>query len=945
MSATARRLWRAIDERELDTWVAAEFPAALPLLGEPGRREVLRAMAASLVLAGLGGCGDGSVEVLPYVEQPPEIVPGVARFFATAVIFEGYAQPVLAETHEGRPTKLEGNPQHPASGGATDAFTQAAILQLYDPDRSAAPLRDGRPASWPEVERAMFELAGKLDEHRGGGFRILTGDLTSPTMIRQLEALRRRWPEMVVHGFEPIGDGWRRAGLRAAFGRALDRQLALAEATTIVTLDDDILGPGPAQVAHMRGWAAARRAGYGRIFAAECTPGLTGTAAGARLAAAPSRIPVLASALAQRCGVAADELAPSPHEGAWIDAAFRALDAARGQGLLTIGSRHPPGLHALVHRINEALGNAGKTVRYIEPIAYRAAPFERLAAEIGEGHVETLLVLGANPVYAAPGRLGFAERLARVPTLLHAGLYVDETGARAQWHMPLAHDLEGWGDARAVDGTATILQPVIRPFLNVRTGPEILALVGGEIGASPRTIVEATWRDRFGDALETRWRQSLHDGFVAETSAAPVAAQARVGTGFVAPESEGIEIVFAPDPTIWDGRFANLAWLQELPKPLSKLTWDNVVALSPETARSLGAELGDMVRIEHGGRAIEGPAWPEPGQPDGVATLFLGYGRRLAGRVGDAIGYDGFALRDPESPWLLAGASLARTGERHRLATTQMHGSLDGFDLVRRVAARDAAVTGGNEKHHASLYEGWPASDPAWGMVIDLDLCVGCNACVVACQAENNVPPVGKSQVEMGREMHWLRIDRYYAGPADAPETYFQPVPCMHCQKAPCEIGCPVHATVHGPEGLNEMVYNRCIGTRTCSSYCPYKVRRFNWYDYTRDVAPSIEAQRNPDVTVRGRGVMEKCSYCIQRINGARIAAQKEGRAIRDGEVVTACQAACPSGAIVFGNLADAASAVAEAAASPRNYTLLNELDTRPRTTYLARVSAGEDEA
>jgi molybdopterin-containing oxidoreductase family iron-sulfur binding subunit len=942
MSATDRRLWRGLDERELEAWVAAEFPGALPLLAEPTRREVMRAMAASLALAGLAGCGEGAEEAIPYVEQPPEEVPGAARYFATAIIFEGYAQPVLAETHEGRPTKLEGNPEHAASGGATDAFTQAAILQLYDPDRSAAPLKGGRPAAWTEVERAALELATSLERNGGAGFRILTGDVTSPTLSRQLDALQRRWPQMRVHSFEPVGAGARRDGLREAFGRALELQLRLADAEAIVTFDDDLLGPGPAQVRRVRDWAAARRTGRGRVFAAECTPGLTGTAAAARLAVAPARIPMLVAALARRCGVVAPEVTPTAPESAWIEAAARALEAASGAGLVTIGTRHAPGLHALVHRLNDALGHSGRSARYTEALTYPAAPLTALAEEMAAGKVETLLVLGVNPAYTAAGAIRFPEHLRRVGTIIHAGLYADETAALAHWHLPLAHDLESWSDARAEDGTVTILQPVIRPFLSVRTAHEILALLGGEVGAAPRAIVEATWRERFGDAFETHWRRSLHDGFVAGT-AAPAIAVRPVAAGPVAiPKSTGIEIVFAPDPTVWDGRFANLAWLQELPKPLSKLTWDNVVSLSPGTARALNVGAGDIVHLAAGGRVLEGPAWLLPGQPDGVATVYLGYGRRRAGRVGDAIGYDAFALQDPSSPFLIDGARLSRTAGNRRLATTQMHGSMEGFDFVRRVGARDAAVKGAKERHDASLYAGWPTGDPAWGMVIDLDLCVGCNACVIACQAENNVPPVGKSQVEMGREMHWLRIDRYYAGPEEAPETYFQPVPCMHCEKAPCELGCPVHATVHGPEGLNEMVYNRCIGTRTCSSYCPYKVRRFNWFDFTRDVAPSIEAQRNPDVTVRGRGVMEKCTYCIQRLNEARIAAHKENRPIRDGEVVTACQQACPSSAIVFGNLADAASAAAKAKASPRNYSLLGELDTRPRTTYLARVAPGE---
>ena len=633
-------------------------------------------------------------------------------------------------------------------------------------------------------------------------------------------------------------------------------------------------------------------------------------------------------------------------ELAWAKRAGKSLAAGRGRSLLTVGGTAPAAIHALALQVNRALGNVGKTCEIAPSLEFVAGPgetFVDLVRDIEGRRVSALFVLGANPVYAAPGDIDFAKIYAKVPVRVHAGLHVDETAAVSNWHVPLPHALEDWSDARSPDGLATIIQPVVQPLYDSRSIHSLVAALTSDAAPSALALVRQTWGGQLAD--DAAWANALKTGFVETAAPAPPAiAPAATSASHLEPRPGEVEIVIRPDPTIHDGSFANNGWLQELPKPLFKTTWENVVAVSPSLAAELAIDSGDVVRVASGGRAIEGPAWVLAGQPGRVVTLFLGYGRTRGGRIGTGIGYDAYRLRTVASPWSTIG-TVKPTGGHVELATTQDHHLLDaeGANLVRTVTPAHPSAAIESDREQDSFYKPWPEDKPAWGMVIDLDRCIGCNACVTACQAENNVPVVGKDQVHRGREMHWLRVDRYYAGEPDDPQTYFQPVPCMHCEQAPCEMGCPVHATVHSPEGLNLMVYNRCIGTRTCSSYCPYKVRRFNWFDYTSDAPRPTEAQRNPDVTVRGRGVMEKCTYCIQRIEGATVQADIENRPVRDGEVMTACQQACPAKAISFGNLADTDSEVRSSASSTRNYALLAELGTRPRTTYLARNRVGDE--
>jgi len=908
------------DDRHID----AEFPALADLL-RTDRRTVLKLMAASMALAGLPGCGPAPDTVAARGRGVPGHTPGEPLFFATSLTLDGYGTGVLVRSDEGHPTKIEGNPLHPASLGATDAFTQAEVLTFHDPDRSRTARLDGQPQPAHRLDRALAEVAAELAGRRGEGLRILTGPTSSPSLAALLAELTERLPGARWHQHAPLGPDHARDGARLVFGEALETRHDLGRARVIVTLDADILGPGPHQVAYARGFAAGRGepdAGMNRLYAVESTPGATGARADRRLALPPSVIAAFAHRLAIRLGIAEGEAEGDPR----IDAMAADLRAA-GSGALVVAGRHLPAeTHALVHAINHALGAVGTTVHHTAPVLAgpwdAPASLEALVADMAAGAVSHLLILDSNPAYTAPGDLGFANLLAKVPFTLHLGLWADETAALCRWHAPMAHALESWGDARAWDGTVGLVQPVAVPQHGRRTAQEVVAALAGRPGTAQDLV-----RERFaGD--DAAWRQALHDGVVPGTALPSRAVAPAPDWRPVPPPNAGggLEVVFAPDPSVWDGRFANNAWLQELPKPLSKIVWDNAILLAPATAERLGLENGDVADLTLGRRTLRGPVWTLPGHAPDTLTLPLGHGRWSAGRVGTAVGFDAYRVRRSAAPWLEAGATLRATGERAALATTQRHATMAGREIVRTAPPPP-------QEPPPSIYPDYAYEGHAWGMAVDLNACIGCNACVTACQAENNVPVVGREEVARGREMHWLRVDRYFEGD----RTLFQPMLCMHCEKAPCEVVCPVNATVHDGEGLNVMVYNRCIGTRYCSNNCPYKVRRFNWFDYAQDDPVPAEAA-NSEVSVRVRGVMEKCTYCTQRIAAARIRAKLENRPIADGEVVTACQQACPSGAIVFGDVNDPDSAVSRRKRSPRNYALLGELNTRPRTTYLARV-------
>lgn len=946
---TSPKQWTSIEELAGDAAfaerIAAEFPAAASF-PPTARRDFLKIMAASFALAGLTGCEKSPfVAGIPYVDQPEAALPGVPRHYATAVRLDGYAQPVLATTHDGRPTKLDGLPGHPATQGRSDVFMQAAVLQLYDPDRAQGPTRAGEPVTWTDIGAMFSEQRRDWQKDGGTRLRLLLSQTTSPTLTRQIEEFQSQFPAARLHVHDTSGERERIASAVAAYGRPLDLHYQLDACSVVVGFDDDFLGPGPRQLLNAIRWAQARRRGDVpgiRLHCAESIPAATGAVASHRLRAAPSRLPHLVETLAARLGIAdASAVDLSEEERRWLARAVAAINAAKGRALVA-GLGAGPLAARRVAQINDAIGASGRTLTFTPPVAglgVAAASLDELVADMNAGQVDALLILDADPAYTAPGALDFASALSKVKTSLHIGLYRDETGRRCTWQLPLAHDLEGWSDARAVDGTATIIQPVITSFYDVRSQHQILAMMLGRDEEADAPVKE-TWRDAFGDSFDAQWKKALRDGFVAGS---PAQVQAKPVSGPAEPAppvADGSDIVFRLDPTVWDGRYANLGWLQELPKPLTTLTWGNVIAVSPAWARDVAVENGDVLEVDIDGRKISGPAWIMPGQADNTIGLWLGHGREDAGRVGNGVGYNAYAVRPATAPWTTKG-SVRKLDRRESLAITQLHHRMEGFDFVREVSAASPSLPA--PPTQPSLYPPQPSAKNAWGMVIDIDSCIGCNACVAACTAENNVAVVGKTMVEMGREMHWLRIARYYAGDVENPRSYFQPVPCMQCEDAPCEMGCPVHATTHSPEGINQMVYNRCIGTRTCSSYCPYKVRRFNYLDYRNTPEAPAEPVRNPDVTVRSRGVMEKCTYCTQRIQAAHVAADKDNRDLRDGDVVTACQAACPTRAIVFGDINDPDSEVSKLRRSGRHYALLEKLGTRPRTTYLARWNDGPD--
>jgi MoCo/4Fe-4S cofactor protein with predicted Tat translocation signal len=969
--APGRTMWKSLDEltgtAEFRIWLEREFPEQASEWDDPeGRRNFMKMMGASLALAGLTACTRQPTEtIVPYVKAPEELIPGRPLFYATAVTHGGFAKGVLVESHMGRPTKVEGNPEHPASLGATDVFGQAEILGLYDPDRSQTLKLRGEVHPWSTFVEAMRAAVAEHKPTRGAGIRILTETVTSPTLAAQIDALRQELPDLRWHVYEPVGREQTRAGAVLAFGEPLDVQYQLDAADVVLTLDADFMTAGAADLALIRAFTTRRRvpasATMNRLYAVESTPTITGASADHRLPLKPSEIEGFARAVAAALDMPVQAEKAPTRRAAWIAAVAKDLRVHAGRSVVMAGEAQPPAVHALAHAINERLGNVGSTVSYTKPVDAVGEPLRPLVDDMNAGKVSLLLILGGNPVYTAPADLEFAKALEQVPTRVHLGLYDDETAALCHWHVPAAHVFETWSDARAFDGTVTIQQPLIAPLYGGKSPLEVLATLGARPQRSAHDVVRDQWRSRWPEAeFDKAWRRALHDGAIPDTTEPPRVVTVRPESiaGAAPKASEGLELIFRPDPTIHDGRYANNGWLQELPKPLTKLTWDNAALLSPATANARQLTTGDVVRLKYDGKTVEAPVYVMPGHSDDAVTIHLGYGRTRAGRVGDGAGFSAYALRTSDRPWFGAGLQIEKTGGRARLALTQDHwsmgdpgGSVEDRALVRVIKVRDYEEHPGNHapgthvphepKPEDSLYPPIKYDGHAWGMAIDLNSCVGCNACVIACQSENNIPVVGKDQVAKGREMHWLRVDRYFSGdPAhsDSIDVNFAPVPCMHCETAPCEVVCPVAATVHSDEGLNDMVYNRCVGTKYCSNNCPYKVRRFNFFLYQDFETPSLKLLRNPDVTVRSRGVMEKCTYCVQRINSARITAKNENRGIKDGDIQTACQQVCPAQAITFGDVNDLNSVVARNKAEPRNYGMLSDLNTRPRTTYLAAL-------
>ncbi|HSC63504.1 MAG TPA: 4Fe-4S dicluster domain-containing protein [Caldimonas sp.] len=925
------------------------------------RRRAMQLMAASLALGGSACTRSPRQRIYPYVDMPEAGTAGVPIYYASAFVRDGHAHGVLVGTREGRPIKVEGNPLHPSSLGATDVFAQASVLELWDPDRAQAVRErlgtDGGPSpaaatsTWPAFEAAWQQREERHLRNGGSGLRVLTRTVTSPSLHAQLDRLRERFAAMRWHRHDPVAPLAEREGSRLAFGRPVQLLWHLERARFVLALDADPFSHGPGSVRAARDWAAQRTAAAGpaRALAIETTPGLFGARADERLPLPPAAIEAILARIAARLYgdlPAAAAAQPMPEGAARFEQrVFEQLRQNGADSLVIVGPSLSAPTHALVHLLNQRLGAFGRTLDAIEPPDRdeTAGSLTELTEAIDAGAVDTLLILGGNPAYDAPGNIAFAAALARVPLSIHLSLHANETSRLCRWQLPTTHDFEQWSDALGHDGSATLIQPAIAPLYDGRSAHELLALVAADDVRDGHALLRRHWRASGaapkGD-FDAFWRDSLGRGVVRDSAPPALSlppAQVPVPATAANPPSGELAAVFVADPSASDGRFANNGWLQELPRPFTKLTWDNALHLAPATAAALGLATGDIVRAVASGRAVEAPVWVQAGHAEGAATLPLGYGRTGAGRVGDGIGFDAYRLR------LDVGGAvsirLEKTGRRHDFAVTQRELDQHGRRLARTV--RRGEGIGHEDAGHPSLYPAVAYPTHAWGMVIDLDACIGCNACTIACQAENNIPVVGAEEVVRGRHMHWIRVDRY---DDDDAGSLFQPVPCMHCENAPCEVVCPVGATVHDSEGLNVQVYNRCIGTRFCSNNCPYKVRRFNFLQYADRETETLKAGRNPDVTVRQRGVMEKCTYCLQRLSRARILSEESGRPIADGDVVSACQAVCPTQAIRFGDLNDANADVVRAKASPRHYAMLGELNTRPRTTYLARVVAAKEE-
>jgi len=995
------KIYKGLDHFEapevFEPLAADEFPDRESLKALP-RRDVLKLMGGAAVLAGLVGCRyQPARKIVPFVQQPEGAVAGVRKQYASAMVKDGYSVSLLIDQIDGRPIRIDGNPLHGSTLGSVDSKLSAEILNLYDPDRMKNPEFRGDPTSWNDalikLEEAMNATAG------GSGIAVLSETVNSPTLARMAKAFEVKYPSAKWYQYEPVNSDAARAGSRMALGESRVAVYDFTSADVLVSIDADALHEGPYSIRYSRDVAGRRNPNgeMSRIYAFESQPTTLGLAADHRIRVKPSETLALVQAIASSLGVpgASSATLPSTVEKKVLDAAVADLRAAGPRAVLVAGAHLPAQIHAAVIAINLFLGGgANQAVRYTldpQPLAVdQDQNLSDLMTAINANQVSTLLILGGNPVYTTPGDVKFADALAKVKLKAHLTSHPCETSKLVDYALPAAHFLEAWGDGVAFDGSYTVTQPLIEPLYEGRTAIEI---IGKFVGASAdaHELVKETAKG-LGD-----WNELLASGFAPYAKpSGPVAVTANLMSSLAPIQSNGIELLILPDPMIGDGRNSNNMWLQETPNPITNLTWDNALLLSQKTADALGIVApsekksiagtpyygkADMVTVTAGAQTLEVPVWVNLGQADDVAILHMGYGRTHAGDFGTKHseekggGFDANQLRTAANPVWLSGVTLKKSPNEYVLANTQHHNTIDykKEDRDREIyktatladfkAGHPFGEHGG--AHHGadrdydefgagteiSMFPGTdfknnPKDNYQWAMTIDLSLCTGCNACVTACQAENNIATVGKQQVLRGREMHWIRVDRYYKGTGDTldkdnPPIIVQPVTCMHCEQAPCEPVCPVAATVHSAEGLNQMVYNRCIGTRYCSNNCPYKVRRFNFFHFSQraDNVPVLKMLQNPDVTVRYRGVMEKCTYCVQRINHSRITAKKEDRLIKDGEVQTACQVACPSGAILFGDMRKPENAVTKSRAESRNYLMLEELNTRPRTSYLARVT------
>jgi MoCo/4Fe-4S cofactor protein with predicted Tat translocation signal len=987
---TGKKYWRSVDEladtpgfREM---VQREFPAQAAEWVDPvSRRGFLKVMSASLALAGLSGCTKQPDEpIYPYVKEPEDLVLGRPVYFATAMPFNTGAIPLLVKSDAYRPIKLDGNPEHPVNHGTSDPLSQGSLLDLYDPDRSQRILYRGETRQFAAFQAVFRAMLADKKSSGGAGLYILSDTVTSPTLAAQWKAAQQAYPNAKWMQWDPVNRDSAYSASKTAFGDYYDAQYRLAGADVILSLDSDFLSgithPGFLKLA--ADYVSRRKlldssVTMNRLYAVESSPTTTGFKAEHRLALRAGEIAPFAAALAAALGAGGGNAQPpAGPAGKFLSAVAADLKANAGKCVVIPGEQAAPEVHLAAIAINQALGNVGKTVVYTETVnpmpSIQGQDIVNLVNDMKAGKVEWLIILNSNPVYTAPVDLHFEQALNNVKHTVHLGSHLNETGIVAEWHINGTHYLENWSDTRAYDGTATVIQPMIEPLYGGKSAHEVIQSMLSDPDTSAYDAVRKTWAANLGAGGEHTWRKILHDGMIPDTAFQPKQVSAKVGDLAVsapAPADNTVEVIFRADPNVYDGRYANVGWLQEIPKPLTHISWDNVALMSYKTLGKFGLAEQDVVAIESNGNTVLAPVMAIPGHPDGSVTLPLGYARRNGGRVAGGLGFNAYAVRTSGALLFAPGATMKKTGDTYVFAVTQSHytdersvtaggngkgnESLEGVEAgvrgIVRVATLDEFKQNPNFAHEIegvpedptpndTMFSSWRYDKNAWGMAIDQNSCVGCNACVASCYAENNIAVVGKHNVEVGRIMQWLRIDTYYEGDLESPRAHFQPMTCQHCENAPCEQVCPVGATVHSPEGLNVMVYNRCVGVRYCSNNCPYKVRRFNFLLFSDFETESLKLMRNPDVTVRSRGVMEKCSYCTQRIMAAKIAADKENREIRDGEVVTACQQACPTNAIVFGNINDRDSAVRKAKMQPRNYGVLADLNTRPRTTYIAEV-------
>ena len=984
---TGKRFWRSLDELE-DTpefhdLLDREFPRQSgEMVDGVSRRGFMKIMGASLALAGLSGCTKQPDEpIYPYIQQPEDLVLGKPMYFATAFPFPTGAVPLLVKSDAFRPIKIEGNPEHPFNKGKSDIFSQGSLLDMYDPDRSQHVTFRGETRTWGDFKTAFLTALETRKASGGQGVYFLSETITSPTLAAQWKKAQAAYPNAKLVQYDPVNRDSARAASKAAFGDYLDAQYNLADADVILSLDADFLSglafPGflklAADYADRRKLQAGKE--LNRLYVVESTPTTTGFKAEHRLGIRASDVEAFAASLAS------GSAAGLPQEQQQFATALLAdLKAHAGKCVVIPGEQASPAVHMAAFALNQTLGAVGKTVVYNETVnpmpSEQLNDFKALVADLNAGKVEWLVILGANPIYSAPADAGFDTAFKKATMTVHLGSLVDETGQIAQWHINKAHYLESWSDARSYDGTISIIQPMIDPLYGGKTAHDVLQAMLDNPALSAYEAVRENNKANIKGDFEAGWRKALHAGFIEGTAFTAKTVTAKAGTMTPpAAASDALEIIFRPDPSLYDGRFANVGWLQELPKPVTSLSWDNAALMSMTTMSKLGVKETDVIELELDGRKAKAPVLMLPGHPDNSITVYLGHGREFAGRAGSGVGFSAYPLRSSTAPLFATGVKVNKTAESYAICVTKSHfiddrsiraggdgsgtHSLEGNEADTRGIIRYATLEE-YKKNPQFAHQGESREDPAadetmfpawdykrnsngtakyaWAMSIDMNSCVGCNACVVSCYAENNIPVVGRDQVKIGRNMQWIRIDTYYEGDLHAPKAHFQPMTCQHCENAGCEQVCPVGATVHTPEGLNTMVYNRCVGTRYCSNNCPYKVRRFNWLLYSDYDTESLKFMRNPDVSVRSRGVMEKCSYCMQRIQAAKIEADKDNRIVQDGDVVTACQQACPTNAIIFGNLNDSSSKIAKLKAEERNYAVLGDLNFRPRTTYMAGV-------